>query len=54
MKISTLMSYANGFVGATEEIVEMEKAGLNVVGYPRPILSMGSLLWGISQLKLKK
>ena len=27
MKISTLMSYAQGYVGATKEIVEMEKAG---------------------------
>ena len=34
MKISTLMSYAHGFVGATEEIVEMEKAGLDVVWVP--------------------
>ncbi|MAV25538.1 MAG: LLM class F420-dependent oxidoreductase [Gammaproteobacteria bacterium] len=34
MKISTLMSYAQGFVGATNEIVEMEKAGLDVVWVP--------------------
>ena len=34
MKISTLMSYAQGFVGATKEIVEMEKAGLDVVWVP--------------------
>ena len=34
MKISTLMSYAHGFVGATNEIVEMEKAGLDVVWVP--------------------
>ena len=34
MKISTLISYAQGFVGATKEIVEMEKAGLNVVWVP--------------------
>ena len=29
MKISTLMSYAHGFGGATQEIVELEKAGLD-------------------------
>jgi len=34
MKISTLMSYVSGYVGATEEIVEMEKAGLDVVWIP--------------------
>mgnify|MGYP002883979462 FL=1 len=34
MKISTLMSYAQGYVGATNEIVEMEKAGLDVVWVP--------------------
>ncbi len=34
MKISTLMSYAQGYVGATKEIVEMEKAGLDVVWVP--------------------
>jgi F420-dependent oxidoreductase-like protein len=34
MKISTLMSYAQGYVGATREIVEMEKAGLDVVWVP--------------------
>lgn len=34
MKISTLMSYAQGYVGATKEIVELEKAGLNVVWVP--------------------
>jgi F420-dependent oxidoreductase-like protein len=34
LKISTLMSYAQGFVGATKEIVEMEKAGLDVVWVP--------------------
>lgn len=34
MKISTLMSYAQGYVGATKEIVEMEKAGLDVVWIP--------------------
>ena len=31
MKISTLMSYAHGFGGASQEIVELEKAGLDVV-----------------------
>jgi F420-dependent oxidoreductase-like protein len=34
MKISTLMSYASGYVGASKEIVEMEKAGLDVVWIP--------------------
>lgn len=34
MKISTMMSYAHGFAGATKEIVEMEKAGLDVVWIP--------------------
>lgn len=34
MKISTLMSYAQGFVGAAKEIIEMEKAGLDVVWVP--------------------
>ena len=34
MKISTLMSYAHGFGGASKEIVELEKAGLDVVWVP--------------------
>jgi len=34
MKISTLMSYAHGFRGATKEVVELEKAGLDVVWVP--------------------
>ena len=34
MQISTLMSYAQGYVGATKEIMEMEKAGLDVVWVP--------------------
>ena len=34
MKIFTMMSYAHGFVGATKELVEMEKAGLDVVWVP--------------------
>ncbi len=34
MKISTLMNYAQGYIGATEEIVNMEKAGLDVVWVP--------------------
>ncbi|HIG43989.1 MAG: LLM class F420-dependent oxidoreductase [bacterium] len=34
MKISILMSYAQGYVGATKEIIEMEKAGLDVVWVP--------------------
>ena len=34
MKISTLMSYAHGFRGATQEVVELEKAGLDVVWVP--------------------
>ena len=34
MKTSTLMSYAHGFAGAVSEIVELEKAGLDVVWVP--------------------
>ena len=34
MRISTLMNYAQGYVGASREIVEMEKAGLDVVWVP--------------------
>ena len=34
MKISTLMSYSQSFVGATRELVELEKAGLDVVWIP--------------------
>ncbi len=34
MKTSTLMSYAHGFSGAVSEIVELEKAGLDVVWVP--------------------
>lgn len=34
MKISTLMNYAHGFGGASKEIIELEKAGLDVVWVP--------------------
>jgi len=34
LKISMLMSYAQGYVGATKELVEYEKAGLDVVWIP--------------------
>ena len=34
MKISTLMSYAQGYVGATNELIEYEKAGLDMVWIP--------------------
>jgi F420-dependent oxidoreductase-like protein len=34
MKISTLMSYAQGYVGATRELVELEQAGLDVAWIP--------------------
>ena len=34
MKISTMMSYAQGYVGATKELVELEKAGLDVSWIP--------------------
>lgn len=34
MKIATLMSYAHGFGGASGEIVELEKAGLDVAWVP--------------------
>ena len=47
MKISTLMSYAHGFRGATQEVVELEKAGLDVVGCQKPTLSMRSARWAI-------
>lgn len=34
MKISSLLSYANGFKQATEDVVELEKAGLDMVWVP--------------------
>ena len=34
MKISTMMSYAQGYIGATKELVELEKAGLDVAWIP--------------------
>ena len=34
MKIATLLSYAGGFKEAVEEIVGLEKAGLDVVWVP--------------------
>ena len=54
MKISTLMSYANGFVGATEEIVEMEKAGLNVVWVPEAYSFDGVSAMGYIAAKTEK
>ena len=54
MKISTLMSYAHGFVGATEEIVEMEKAGLDVVWVPEAYSFDGVSAMGYIAAKTKK
>ena len=34
MKLATSMHYSSGFVGATKELVELEKAGLDVVWIP--------------------
>jgi len=36
MKISTLMSYTRGFIEATRDIVELEKAGLDMAWVPEP------------------
>ena len=54
MKISTLMSYAHGFVGATEEIVEMEKAGLDVVWVPEAYSFDGVSAMGYIAAKTEK
>ena len=34
MKLATSMHYYSGFIGATKELVELEKAGLDVVWIP--------------------
>ncbi len=54
MKISTLMSYAHGYVGATKEIVEMEKAGLNVVWVPEAYSFDGVSAMGYIAAKTEK
>ena len=54
MKISTLMSYAQGYVGATKEIVEMEKAGLNVVWVPEAYSFDGVSAMGYIAAKTEK
>jgi len=36
MKISTLMDYTRGFIEATKDIVELEKAGLDMAWVPEP------------------
>ena len=54
MKISTLMSYAHGYVGATKEIVEMEKAGLDVVWVPEAYSFDGVSAMGYIAAKTEK
>ena len=54
MKISTLMSYAQGYVGATREIVAMEKAGLNVVWVPEAYSFDGVSAMGYIAAKTEK
>ena len=54
MKISTLMSYAQGYVGATKEIVEMEKAGLEVVWVPEAYSFDGVSAMGYIAAKTEK
>ena len=54
MKISTLMSYAQGYVGATKEIVEMEKAGLGVVWVPEAYSFDGVSAMGYIAAKTEK
>ena len=34
MKLATSMHYSSSFIGATKELVELEKAGLDVVWIP--------------------
>lgn len=54
MKISTLMSYAQGYVGATKEIVEMEKAGLDVAWVPEAYSFDGVSAMGYIAAKTEK
>lgn len=54
MKISTLMNYAQGYVGATKEIVEMEKAGLDVVWVPEAYSFDGVSAMGYIAAKTEK
>ncbi|MBT4161504.1 MAG: LLM class F420-dependent oxidoreductase [Gammaproteobacteria bacterium] len=54
MKISTLMSYTQGYVGATKEIVELEKAGLNVVWVPEAYSFDGVSAMGYIAAKTEK
>ena len=54
MKISTLISYAQGYVGATKEIVEMEKAGLDVVWVPEAYSFDGVSAMGYIAAKTEK
>ncbi|MFT6750369.1 MAG: F420-dependent oxidoreductase-like protein [Candidatus Azotimanducaceae bacterium] len=53
MKISMLMSYSQGFVGAANEIVELEKAGLNVVWVPEAYSFDGVSAMGYLAAKTK-
>lgn len=48
------MSYAQGYVGATKEIVEMEKAGLNVVWVPEAYSFDGVSAMGYIAAKTEK
>ena len=54
MKISTLMSYAQGYVGATKELVEYEKAGLDVVWIPEAYSFDGVSAMGYVAAKTEK
>jgi F420-dependent oxidoreductase-like protein len=54
LKTSTLMSYAQGFVGATKEIMEMEKAGLDVVWVPEAYSFDGVSAMGYLAAKTEK
>jgi F420-dependent oxidoreductase-like protein len=54
LKTSTLMSYAQGFVGATNEIMEMEKAGLDVVWVPEAYSFDGVSAMGYLAAKTEK
>ena len=54
MKISTLMNYAQGYVGATKEIVEIEKACLDVVWVPEAYSFDGVSAMGYIAAKTEK
>ncbi len=54
MKISTLVSYASGYVGMTNEIIEMEKAGLDTVWIPEAYSFDGVSAMGYIAAKTEK